>query len=443
MKLSGIRPELRLIQGGALVVALLVLTLIFVEESKTLELYSVPIAIALLTIIGFDYWVSRHAPLLKVTRKLPNNLSFQRWYDIELTLENQMNNGIYFQVRDHLDSSISVQHKQEFQYIGAKQRTKLTYRIKPNQRGDHRVGDTEYCVRSILGLWQILWLDNNAEQVKVYPDFRRVNQQHSLKGISNLPINGLKIMRKRGQGTEFNHLREYRQGDSVRQIDWKSSSKLQKLIAREYQEEQNQHIIVMLDAGQQMNIETETGSHFDAALNALLMLSHTVLKQGDWFSMQSFNQQERWLEAVKGEQNVSRVMNHFYDLYPDQSYGDYQQAVSDLLQKNSKRSLVLMVTTIDDQNAKALLPALKRLQRHHLVALVNIENQALAKAINRDITHISDADRYCSAIEIKNRYQAHLKRMTKEGIICVECSPERLLPHVINTYLSVKHSGML
>ncbi|QDP02316.1 DUF58 domain-containing protein [Thalassotalea sp. PS06] len=443
MKLTGVRPEPKLIKFFALISAVLVAALILLPEPEVLGAYYVGAALVLAILVGFDFWVSYRAPDLTIARTLPNNLSFQRWYDIELSVANNSASGLTLQVRDHLDPSISGEHKNDSFYLKGNQRTKLKYRIKPNERGDHNVGGTELCVRSVFGLWQCLWLQDTVETVKVYPDFRRVNQQHSLKGVSNLPIDGLKIMRKRGQGTEFNHLREYRQGDSIRQIDWKSSSKLQKLIAREYQEEQNQHIIVMLDAGQQMSVETSTGSHFDAALNALLMLGHTVLKQGDWFSMQSFNQQERWLEAVKGEQNVSRVMNHFYDLYPDQSYGDYQQAVNQLLKKNTKRSLVLMVTTIDDQNAKDLLPALKRLQRHHLVALVNIENQALREALDSEIRHISDADSYCSAIEIKNRYQAHIKRMTKEGIICVECSPERLLPYVINTYLSVKHSGML
>ena len=125
----------------------------------------------------------------------------------------------------------------------------------------------------------------------------------------------------------------------------------------------------MLDASKRMNIDTQVGTHFDHALNALLLLAHTVLKQGDWFSMQSFNQTIRWLPNVKGVQNVSRVMNHFYDLYPDQSVSDYLVAANQLIQKRSKRSLVLLVTTLDEQSQDELLPAIKLLQKQPVSAV--------------------------------------------------------------------------
>ncbi|WP_440904575.1 DUF58 domain-containing protein [Catenovulum sp. SX2] len=298
-------------------------------------------------------------------------------------------------------------------------------------------------IYSAFKLWQLQWLEQNKVDVKVYPNFNRINHSESLKGVNNTRVTGLKRLKKRGDGIEFHQLREFRQGDSIRQIDWQATSKRQKLISKEYQEEQNQHIIVMLDAGVKMNLETTNGTHFDAALNALLMLSHTVLKQGDCFSMQSFNLQERWLPAVKGAQNVSRVMNHFYDLHPDESSSDYLKAVNSLLKKRSKRSLVLLVTTLNDQDINDLLPAVKKLQQHHLVALINIENVTIKQILNSDIESENDANKYCAAIELNNIYQHNLARLAKEGVICVNTQSEYLLPYVINTYLNIKHSGLL
>lgn len=443
MKRIAYRPSALLIKLlFGLTVVILSINLLLHETDIDHDLV-LSICILLLCVFSIDLWKSKTLLAIQVTRDMPQQLSFNRWHNVQLDIKNNSNKPIHFFVEQHLSNTFEKDHDFNKLLLNAQQETQIHFRIKSLKRGPAIIGDIELCIDSPWRLWQSHWLIPQETPVKVYPDFKRINQQHSLKGINNVQQTGLKKLIKRGDGIEFHQLREYRQGDSIRQIDWQATSKRQKLIAKDYQEERNQHIIVMLDAGVNMKLETDFGTHFDAALNALLMLSHTVLKQGDWFSMQSFNRTERWLPAVKGAQNVSRVMNHFYDLEPDESASDYMQAVNDLLAKRSKRSLVLLVSTLNDQSFIDLLPAIKRLQQHHLVALVNIENVALAETLSADINNVSDANRYCAAVELKNIYNMNLKRLSKEGVICVESKPESLLPQVINTYLNVKHSGLL
>ncbi|WP_159084240.1 DUF58 domain-containing protein [Saccharobesus litoralis] len=398
----------------------------------------------ILAIIGLVDWLrSNSTPTIEVERQLPNNISFNRWQNVDLHFRNNSTQPYVFTFSEHTPNEFETELISENIALSANQQANKRYRIKPTKRGNYQITSIELCINSPWRFWQQYWLIELNSNIKVYPDFNRLNQGQNLNGVSTQMMTGLKLQKKRGEGIEFHQLRDFRQGDSVRQIDWQATSKRQKLISKEYQEEQNQHVIVMLDAGQRMNIETHVGTHFDAALNALLMLSHTVLKQGDWFSMQSFGQHERWLAGVKGAQNVSRVMNHFYDLYPDESASDYSQAVQNLLTKRSKRALILLVTTINDQDLNELLPAIKRLQQHHLVALINIENQGLKEALAEPITDASDANSYCAAIALHNQYQLNLKRLRKENVICVDTKPELLLPYVVNTYLNVKHSGLL
>ncbi len=443
MKITAIRPSLTLIKYLVILCIALVMSKLLMSEHAIIDnvFYFLAAILALVTLQ--DFFHAKQKTALAIQRLLINNFSFNHWHNVELIVTNSSNKPCTFYLAEHLDNRFECRGLNKAITLNGHEKVKVQYQLKALKRGAANIGPSEMRVNSPRGLWQSYWLANNQEQVKVYPNFNRLNQQQSLKGVANLPINGLKQLKKRGQGIEFHQLREYRQGDSIRQIDWQATSKRQKLISKEYQEEQNQHIIVMLDAGIRMNISTQQGSHFDAALNALLMLSHTVLKQGDWFSMQSFNQQERWLPAVKGAQNVSRVMNHFYDLHPDESASDYQQAVSNLLKKRSKRALVLLVTTLNDQDISDLLPALKKLQQHHLVALINIKNQAISETIATEIKNVDDANSYCAALALQNSFQANLKRLAKEGILCVDSQPEHLLPYVINTYLNVKHSGIL
>lgn len=443
MKSVAFKPSLLLIKQLLILISLVVILRVFLGSSDAVITFISALLIVALGTGLIDLIRSRKTPLLTIERTMPSKLSFNRWHTLSYELVNTSSQAISLSFKEHLNDNFELDWPHTNITIFPGEKALQKFRIRSLKRGPAQVGPIELCIYSSLRLWQRFWVNSDLIEVKTYPDFERLKQYQSLKGINNLPMEGLKLVQKRGSGIEFHLLREFRQGDSIRQIDWRATSKRQKLIAKEYQEEKNQHIIVMLDATNRMNAETKVGTHFDAALNALLMLSHTVLKQGDWFSMQSFNQKERWLPAVKGVQNVSKVMNHFYDLESDESASDFMSAVDSLLSKHHKRSLVLLVTTLNDQNIEELLPALKRLQQHHLVALINIENVALTDALKEELTTVSDADRYCAAIELKNNYIYNLKRIEKSGVICIDTKPQFLLPYVINTYLNVKHAGIL
>ena len=442
MKLVAVKPSPQLIKylavllGGSLLVA-------WLAKDTVIEQFIMVTGAVFIILIFIDVYGGKKVPTLIIQRDVTRQFSFNRWHKVAVEIKNTGTKLSQFYIEQQVNDHFEQESPPNIIAIDPGEKALVSFRVKALKRGAEQLGDLDFCTYSPMKFWQHIWRKEITTEVKVYPDFTRINQTQSLKGVSNLPQTGLKLLKKRGDGIEFHQLREFRQGDSVRQIDWQATSKRLKLISKEYQEEKNQHIVVMLDAGMNMSLETEQGTHFDAALNALLMLSHTVLKQGDWFSMQSFNQHERWLPAVKGAQNVSRVMNHFYDLQPDESASDYMSAVNSLLAKRSKRSLVLLVTTLNDQDFADLLPAIKRLQQHHLVALVNIENVALKETLAKELDTLSDANRYCAAVDLKNSYTINLKRLAKEGVICVDSKPEHLLPHVINTYLNVKHSGLL
>lgn len=434
-----LRPAKRLIQL-VFVLVIFLPVLIFAEVARFLISLLI---LSTVVIALYDYLSSRSKPQLSINVQTKKNMALGRWQPIKIVVENMHQQLIFTDVSVHASDAIELSQAYKSVEIAQNEKALVHFSMCAHQRGDAQLRAIELRVTSKLMLWQNNWLLPQNTVLKVYPDFSRMTSSESINGMKNTSINGLKLSTKRGEGIEFHQLREYRQGDSIRQIDWQATSKRRKLISKDYQEEQNQHVIVMLDASKKMNIDTQVGTHFDHALNALLLLSHSVLKQGDWFSMQSFNQAIRWLPDVKGAQNVSRVMNHFYDLYPDQSVSDYLVAANQLIEKRSKRSLVLLVTTLDEQSQDELLPAIKLLQKHHLVAVINISNYALDDAITQPILNYEDALTYCATLSLLNKHKANMGRLKKEGVITIDTPPERLLPHILNTYLSVKHSGVL
>lgn len=435
------KPHWRLIAAGAAVSALYVSGALL--EVPALEITGQASLLALLGIAAIDLYYSDKAPGITIKRVGRANLGLGGKYTFRLITENRSSQTLHLALQEHHPVDLHVSGLGRSIRLQPLEQAQTHYLIRPQRRGPCLISATEVRLDSRLRLWQLYWLSHNPMECKVYPDFKSIRKSDSIDALSNTSINGLKVFARRGEGMEFRQLREYRDGDSMRQVDWRASSRMQKLISREYQEEQNQQVIVMLDSGKRMNVQTQHGSHFDVALGALLMLGHTVLKQGDWFSMQSFGREERWLPNVKGAQNISRLMNHFYDLYPDQGASDYLSAAEALVEKRAKRALVLLVTTLSDEDFSDLTPALSLLRKHHLVTVVSINNQAISETLNKKLESPRDADSWCAALDMKQRCTKNMRRLSKQGVICVEASPANLLPSTLNVYLDVKRSGAL
>lgn len=435
------KPHWRLILAGTVISLLLLVGALL--DSSTLQIAGQIFILLLAGIAAFDLYLAEKEPSLAVKRVGQAHLGLGGEYTFRLLTENKGLQRLHFALQEHHPVDLYVTGLGKAICLEAQEQSEVHYRIKPQRRGACLFSATEIKLDSRLRFWQSHWLLPNPMECKVYPDFKAIRQSNSLDALSNTSINGLKVFSRRGEGMEFRQLRQYREGDSLRQVDWRATSRMHKLISREYQEEQNQQVIVMLDSGKRMNVQTKQGSHFDVALGALLMLGHTVLKQGDWFSMQSFGREERWLPNVKGAQNISRVMNHFYDLYPDQGASDYLSAAEALVERRAKRALVLLVTTLSDEDFSDLTPAISLLRKHHLVTVVSINNQAIDETLNKTIESPGDADTWCAALDMQQRCTKNMRNLSKEGVICVEAAPANLLPSTLNVYLSVKRSGAL
>ena len=117
--------------------------------------------------------------------------------------------------------------------------------------------------------------------MRVYPNYSTISKLLAFEVDNKLQLTGVRMSRRRGEGIEFHQLRDYRDGDSLRSIDWKATARMRRLIAREYQDERDQQIVFMLDAGRHMLAKDAELSHFDHTLNAMFLLSYVALRQGD------------------------------------------------------------------------------------------------------------------------------------------------------------------
>jgi uncharacterized protein (DUF58 family) len=255
---------------------------------------------------------------------------------------------------------------------------------------------------------------------------------------------GVRQRQRRGQGLEFHQLREFREGDSLRQIDWKATARQRTPIAREYQDERDQQIIFLLDCGRRMRSQDDELSHFDHALNACLLLSYVALRQGDAVGLSTFAcDQPRHLAPVKGSGQLNVLLNTVYDLDSTQRPADFQAAANQLLSRQKRRALVVLVTNLRDEDDEELLSAVKRLSAQHRVLVASLREETLDTLRQTTVQTLPEALAYCGTVNYMNERAELHERLSAHGVPVVDVRPAELGAELVTLYLSWKRSAAL
>ncbi|WP_028452579.1 DUF58 domain-containing protein [Chitinilyticum aquatile] len=367
-----------------------------------------------------------------------------RWRDSTLTLMHTGGRPLQVAVFDHYPSGWemaglphALQHRLE-----AGSASQISYRLRPLLRGNHQFGRIELRIDSPWGLWQRRQWTGEPEAVRVFPDFARILHQ-SIHATDTRTQGGVLRRRRRGEGTDFHQLREYRQGDSLRAIDWKATARFQKPISREYQEERDQQIIFLLDCSRRMQAMDDERSHFDHALDAMLLLGWTAQKQGDAIGVYAFGGVERWLPPHKGRVAIDRLLEGVYDLQPTLATPDYLTAVERVLEKARKRSFVVLLTNLRDEDEDTLASSLQLLSERHLTLCASLREIALDQAVRTPVTSFEDAIRHAGTLDYLRARCTAMTRLSLRTRELLDVTPQELPTALVNNYLKLKESGQL
>ncbi|WP_193162949.1 DUF58 domain-containing protein, partial [Microbulbifer hainanensis] len=235
-----------------------------------------------------DWLTGNRVRGLQGARRLPGNLALGVQNRVTLTLRNDGPRPLTLEVSDQLPEQLSARGLPRRAQLDPGQAVDIEYPLVPHRRGLARFGCIEVRAESPWRLWQKKVFLGETEAVKVYPNFLGISSLHSLSTEQSLRYLGLHQQQRRGEGMDFRQLREYRRGDSQRQVDWRASARMRKLISREYQDERDQEIVYMLDCGRRMRAKDDALSHFDHALNAVLLSAYVAIKQGDAVGLHAF-----------------------------------------------------------------------------------------------------------------------------------------------------------
>src|SRR5262245_25969471 len=200
----------------------------------------------------FDFVWIRAARSPTATRRVRGTLPVNRASEVELTIHAELPRRTVMSIDDTTTAGLERQGLPVHLQVDSAGDHRVTYRVRPVSRGEHGFAGVYLTIRSPLRLWQRIVRAAAPQRVRVYPDFAAIAGYLALVSDRSAARVGIKVAPRRGEGLEFHQLREYRQSDSVRQVDWKATSRRRRLISREYHEERDQQVLFLLDNGRRM-----------------------------------------------------------------------------------------------------------------------------------------------------------------------------------------------
>jgi uncharacterized protein (DUF58 family) len=286
---------------------------------------------------------------------------------------------------------------------------------------------------------------NQPQTVKVYPNMRRAREAElKALGARSLAASHRKTS-WRGEGREFESLRDYVRGDELRHISWTATARRGKLTARQYQIERDQTILIALDAGRLMTARIENETKLDLAVHAALSLMSAAARGGDNAGLVVFGRQiKTHLPPKRGVEHLDATLEALFALEPEMIEPSYARAFQFIAANTKRRALIVVLTDlVDEEGSRDLLTSLKLLRPRHLPLVVTIADRDL-KSVVRDAP-MSARDLFTQSVaeEIIHQREAALRLVESQGGLALDVTAAALTPALLETYLRVKERGLL
>jgi uncharacterized protein (DUF58 family) len=320
------------------------------------------------------------------------------------------------------------------------------YTVLPLERGSWEFPEVQLLFISILGCWQLKVHLPCVSRGRTFPDFKKIaGSAGNLRAV--LEQTGSRDIPRRGQGMEFMGLREYQKGDSVKAIDWRATGRRRKVIVREYQEEQDQQILFLLDSGYRLHRQEETGgmyrTQFDSALESAMLLSWVALKHGDGVAMGCFGAEECWLPPRKGISSLRGLMQSLYTIKSAPAPSSLFSALESALGRLKRRTFIIMISNFREEDGESLSWIIPRIRRRHLLLLVSLRELEAESIASRIPANGDEALETAAAFAYLAARRKLYKIWEHSGLLTLECSPAELSSALISRYLKVKRGGLL
>ena len=319
------------------------------------------------------------------------------------------------------------------------------YTVRPGERGDARFGGIYLRYQSAMRVaerWAVAPLD---QTVRVYPNLDESKQDTIYLIRSRQIAMEKRHQQQRGQGREFESLREYREGDEWRDICWSATARRGKLISKSYRIERSQTVWLVLDAGRLLRTRVLGLSKLDYAAGAALSLAQVALYSGDRVAMLAYGRRvQQRLPAGRGAGHVRALLEGLAQVKSEELEADHQRAAEALLTYQKRRSLVVWLTDLSETaTTPEVIESASRLAHRHLVLFTVIGQPELRELLRERPETPRQMFHHVAAQEIVQRRDVLLRTLRQQGALTLEVDPAHLSSAIVNQYLSAKERSLI
>jgi uncharacterized protein (DUF58 family) len=408
-------------------------------EASTVRLWLLVVA----ALVVADLLLAPSVRALRISRRPVGTVRMGYDAASELVVENTGRRRLRGVVRDAWQPTAGATVNRHRIALSPGDRVLLRTPLRPRRRGDlHALGVTAR-LRGPLGLAARQRTLDVPGTVRSLPPFE--SRKHLPSRLARLrELDGRAAIRVRGQGTEFDSLREYVRGDDVRSIDWRASARNRNVVVRTWQPERDRRVVLVLDTSRTSAGRVEDVPRLDSAMDAALLLAALAARAGDRVDFVAGDRRVRARLRSAGARDVAaNLQDTMADLEPVIAEADWSALAGAVNQFGRQRALVVLLTPLEPSAVEeGLLPVLPSLTRHHRVVLASVRDPELERlaATRGSIDEVYDAAAAEQAM-VRRRHTAELLRTV--GLDVVDADAERLPPALADHYLTLKANGLL
>ena len=378
-------------------------------------------------------------------RTMPDPFSLGEPEEVSVTISNVQAAGLTAQVADHAPDELRPVPREVGGHFDASGILRVRYTTYSPRRGAYVFGPVDLRVWREGGWWRRQVSIPLAQNVAVFPNVVAIKRiQLSLRrGLRAMA--GMRRARPPGASTAFAGLREYVRGDDVRRVSWTATARRDRPVVIEVEAERGQQVIIALDCGRLMTAPAGDLDKLDHAVNAALMLAWVAQAYGDRVGLMTFDDRvTSFLKPERGATQLRRITEELYAVRPEYVEPDFGHAMTHLALRVGRRSMVVLLTDVQDTEAsRELVAHALRLAGKHLVLVVAMSDPAVASARDAPITSSNRAYEWAAAEEFVASRRQSFELLRRGGVLGLDVVAGQLSPSLVERYLELKERALL
>ncbi|HVH63071.1 MAG TPA: DUF58 domain-containing protein [Candidatus Dormibacteraeota bacterium] len=380
-----------------------------------------------------------------VRRTVPEPFSLGEPEEVAVHIENRAAAGLAARIADHAPAGLRPEPREVEGTFDAQGRLTLAYRSYSPKRGAYRFGPVDLQVWRSNGWWRRQVRLPVAQEVAVFPNVVAIKRvQLSLRrGLRAMA--GMRRARPPGASTAFAGLRDYVRGDDVRRVSWTATARRDRPVVIEVEAERGQQVMLALDCGRLMTAPAGDLDKLDHAVNAALMLAWVAQAHGDRVGLMTFDDRvTTFLKPERGATQLRRINEALYAVRPDFVEPDFGHAMTHLALRVGRRSLIIVLTDVQDPEAsRELVAHTLRLASKHLVLVVAMSDPAVLTARDAPIDTSNRAYEWAAAEEFVASRRESFELLRRGGVMGLDVVAGSLSPALVERYLELKERALL